>query len=198
MRRWRLAITDFALALNNSSYGVVLLARAITYGFGLFKFLCGNDKQHADAHVEGAQHFVLRNVTERLQVSKDGQHGPRSELDHGSRPAGQNARKIFGDASAGDVRQRRNALGHQQFLDDCPIAAVCLHELVADLALDLVDVSFRLVFRYFEQKFACQRIAVGMQSAGGQADDDVPWLDSFAGDDFFALDNADDEPGKIV
>ena len=37
-----------------------------------------------------------------------------------------------------------------------------------------------------------------MQPGGGQAEDNIPGLDGFAGDDFFALDYADDESGEIV
>ena len=73
-----------------------------------------------------------------------------------------------------------------------------LHELVADLALDFVDVGFRLVLRDFKQQLPGQRIAIGVQAGGRQAKNNVAGLDGFAGDDLSALDHADNESGKII
>ena len=49
-----------------------------------------------------------------------------------------------------------------------------------------------------EHQLAGQRIAVGVQSGGGQADEHVAHLHVFAGEDLFALDGADDEAGEVV
>src|SRR5439155_27349882 len=79
-----------------------------------------------------------------------------------------------------------------------PIALVGSHELVANLVLNFIDVGLRRVVGNFEEQFAGQRIAIGMQPVRGQAEDHVAGLDGFAGNDPLALDHADDEAGEIV
>ena len=94
----------------------------------------------------------MGNVAEGLHVSKDGQHRPGAEFDHSRDPARQNARQVFGDTSTSDVRHGGNALSRKQLLDNRPIAAVGVHQFVADLALDLVDISLGLVLGDIEEQ----------------------------------------------
>ena len=49
-----------------------------------------------------------------------------------------------------------------------------------------------------EQQLARQRIAVGVQAGGGQAEQHVAGTDLRAGEQALALDRADDEAGQIV
>ena len=131
-------------------------------------------------------------------MSEDSQHGPRAEFDDGRDSARQNAWQILSDTAARNVRHRRHAFCGDELLRYPPIAAVGLHELVADFAFDLVDVSLRLVFGDFEEQLAGERKSVGVQAGGGQAENNVSGLDGLASDNFLAFDHADDESGKIV
>ena len=99
---------------------------------------------------QGAHHLVVGNVTELLHVSEDSQHGPRAEFDDGRDSARQNAWQILSDTAARNVRHRRHAFCGDELLRYPPIAAVGLHELVADFAFDFVDVGFGLVLGDFE------------------------------------------------
>ena len=49
-----------------------------------------------------------------------------------------------------------------------------------------------------EEDFAGQRVAVGVEAGGGQADDDVAGADRFAVDDIGAVDHADDGADEVV
>ena len=60
------------------------------------------------------------------------------------------------------------------------------------------DVLGGFVAGDFEEQLAGQRVAVGVQAGGGQADEHVAGLDVCAGDELVAIDGADDEAGQVV
>src|SRR5437660_8617360 len=126
-----LTVTDLALAFHDPPDGVIFLTGAIEHGFRLLELLGGNDHQHADAHVEGAHHVVMRNIAELLHVREDGRHGPGSKLDYRRNATRQNPWQVFGDASSGNVRHRRHTLRSDKLLRYTPIATMRLHQLVA-------------------------------------------------------------------
>ena len=78
------------------------------------------------------------------------------------------------------------------------VAAVRAHQRRAGLVLQLVHVLVRPVLRHLEQELARERVAVGVQAVGRQADQHVADLDRLAGDDLGAVDAADDEAGQVV
>src|SRR5271157_2612900 len=96
------------------------------------------------------------------------------------------------------MRQRGNTIARNQFPNDRPVAAMGAHELVADLVLDLADKGFERIAGNLKEQFASQRVSVGVQAVGGQAEDAISHLHVLAADDAVALDYADDESGKIV
>jgi len=75
---------------------------------------------------------------------------------------------------------------------------VGFHQLVADFAFDFVYVGVVGVSGNFKQQLAGQRVSVGVQAVGGQAQDYVSGLDGDSGDDAAALDHSDDEAGQVV
>ena len=80
------------------------------------------------------------------------------------------------------------SFGAGELLDDGEVAAVGAHEGGAGLVLELVDVLVGAVLCYFEEELAGERVAVGVEAVGGQADEDVADLDGVAGDDLVAVD----------
>ena len=50
----------------------------------------------------------------------------------------------------------------------------------------------------FEEELAGERVSVGVQAGGGQADEHVSGFDFCAGNELVAVDDADDEAGKVV
>ena len=110
-------------------------------------------------------------------MSKSG-GGPSREVDDGGDAAGQDAGKVFGDAAAGDVGHAADDFGPGSELpDDGEVAAVGAHEGCAGLVLELVDVLVGAVVGDLEEQLAGERVAVGVQAVGGQADEDVADLD---------------------
>src|SRR5258708_19811846 len=73
-----------------------------------------------------------------------------------------------------------------------------LQQLRADFISNLGDVSIGPEPSNFKDKFACERIAVGVQPGGGQRNQRVSRLNAFAGKKFLAFDRADDKTCKIV
>ena len=132
------------------------------------------------------------------RCSNNGGTGQEPEINRGRSPAGQHARQILGDAAAGNVRQRGNALRVDQLLQRRPVALVRAHQLVAHFVLDLVDVVFGRVVGHFEQQLAGQRVSVGVQAVRSQAENDVADLHILAGDNPVAFHHAHDKSRQIV
>lgn len=59
-------VEDFAFAFEDAAYDVVALVHAVEDGFCFSEEIGGDDSHHADAHVEGAKHFVLLYRTQLL------------------------------------------------------------------------------------------------------------------------------------
>ena len=102
---------------------------------------------------------------------------PGGQVDDGAHALGDDAGEVLGDAAAGDVGHAVDDLGSGELLDDGEVAAVGAHEGCAGLVLELVDVLLGAVLCDFEEELAGERIAVGVQAVGGEADEDVAdWM----------------------
>ena len=88
----------------------------------------GIEGDEADAHIEGAEHLVLLDIAELLQVLEDGQNRPAAELDVGGGVFGQDARQVLGDSATGDVGHAAGVIAGGQLFDEAQVAAVSLHE----------------------------------------------------------------------
>ena len=177
---------------------MVRLAEAMKQGGGAAEMLRGDDGDEADAHVEGAEHLVLGHVAELAEMFKDGQNGPGAELDLGGGAGGQDAGQIFRDAAAGDVGHAADEFGAGELLEDGQVAAVGGEQDVCGAAPESGDALAGLVAGDLEEELAGQRVTVGVESGGGQSEEDVSGADGGAGDHLVALDDADDEAGQIV
>src|SRR6267154_1009834 len=78
-------------------------AAAFQVGFHFGDVGGRNDKNHADAEVEGFEQAVGVHVSDFGEVFVNREDGPGGEIDDGFDAGGQNAREIAGDAAAGDV-----------------------------------------------------------------------------------------------
>src|SRR6202140_4012593 len=193
-----LAEHHLAITLDDAADAVEFFSGALQQRLGFLEFLGRNHDQHTEAHIEGAEHFFFSDVAEFLQMFKNGQNRPGTEFDHSRRAFGQHWGQVLGDAAAGNVRQRRDALARDHLPNDRPVAAMGPHEFVADLVLDLADKGLEGIPRDFKEQFASQRVSIGVQAVGGQPEDAIPHLHIFAADDAVAFDHSDNESGKIV
>src|ERR1700679_3211238 len=98
-----LLVGDALVALRHASDGETLLTAALENGLYLLELLGGNHQDHADSHIEGAQHLFLRNIADFLQVLKDGEHWPGVDLHDRTRAFGQYPRQVFRDSAASNV-----------------------------------------------------------------------------------------------
>ncbi len=73
-----------------------------------------------------------------------------------------------------------------------------LHQRRAGFLLDGRNILRGLVACDFKKQLAGQRVSVGMQAGGGQADQHIAGFDAHAGDQLVPVDRADDEAGQIV
>src|SRR5258706_9946708 len=73
-----------------------------------------------------------------------------------------------------------------------------LQEFGADFVANFGDVSLWLEFCDFEDEFARERVAVGMETGGRKREERVAGFYTLSGEQFFSLDGADDEACKIV
>src|SRR6266850_190882 len=73
-----------------------------------------------------------------------------------------------------------------------------LQQLSADLVAHFGDVGVRIQLCDFENKFAREGIAVGVETGRRQSEQRVARLDAFSGEEFPSFDGANDESGEIV
>ena len=73
-----------------------------------------------------------------------------------------------------------------------------LQKFVADGVAEFGDAALGLEFHLLEENLAGERIAVGVQAAGGEADDGVAGADGFAVEHFGFFDDADDGAADVV
>ena len=165
---------------------------------GLFYFFGGDNGDETDTHVEGAEHFVVLDVAEVLEVFEEGWNDPRCSVDDGAHSFGDDAGEVLGDPAAGDMGHAGDDFGTGELLDDGEVATVGSHEGGTGLVLELVDVVVGAIAGDFKEELAGEGVAVGMEAIGWYADEDVTDLDVFAGDDFVAVDCADDGSGEVV
>src|SRR6202140_1270785 len=193
-----LAEHHLAITLDDAADAVEFFSGAFQQRLRFLEFLGGNHDEHTEAHIEGAEHFFLSDVAEFLQMFKDGQNRPGTEFDHSRRAFGQHSWQVLGDAAAGNVGQRRDALTRDHLPNNRPVAAMGPHEFVADLVLDLADKGLEGVTCNFKEQFTRQRVSVSVQAIGGQTEDAIPHLYVLAADDAVTLDHSDNKSGEIV
>ena len=193
-----LVVKHFAFAAGDASDDAVAFVSTVEDGLGFLYSLGRNYDDEADAHIEGAEHLILFDIAELLEMLEERRDGPGGEVDGCAHAFGDDAREVLGDASAGDVGHTVDDFGPGELLDDGEVAAVGAHEGGTGLVLEFVDVLLGAIFRDFKQQFAGEGVAVGVQAIGRQADEYVADLDFLACDDVLAADGADDRASKIV
>ena len=131
------------------------------------------------------------------QQLENRQHRPGTDLDAHAQAFRQNARRVFGDSSAGDMRRAlaatRRRAARAAASDSCDGSSAALRRWSRQLGH-----CVRLMTGDLKQQLARQRIAVGMQAGGGQPEQNVAVANRLAGDHALALDRADDEAGQVV
>ena len=137
---------------------------AVEDGFGFGELFGGDGGDEANAHVEGAEHLVLGDVAEMLEVFEQRRGCPGGEVDDRAHAFGQDAGEVFRDTATGDVGHARGDFGGGKLLDDGKIAAVGAHKGRAGLVLELVDVVLGVIVGDFEEEFAGERVAVGVEA----------------------------------
>src|SRR5580704_972131 len=73
-----------------------------------------------------------------------------------------------------------------------------LEQLFGNRSAHLGYLSIRSVPRDLEEHLASQRVTAGVQTGGGQPEQEVACLNRRAGDHALALHDADDEAGQVV
>src|SRR5262249_8551809 len=119
-----LDVSDFAIALHDAANEKTFLTTFLNERLHLLVFFGRHDQDHAEAHVEGAQHFVRGNIADFLHVSEDRRDRPGAEFHDGGRAPGQHAGKIVCNSAAGDVGHASDQAGTDQAAHLWPIALV--------------------------------------------------------------------------
>jgi hypothetical protein len=88
-------------------------------------------------------------------------------------PFGKDARRIVGDAAAGNVRGAAQQAGRHQRPDRLQITAMHLQQRVAHGGADLRQQRLRTVAGDLEEQLARQRISIGVQTGGRQREQHV-------------------------
>ena len=112
--------------------------------------------------------------------------------------AGEDARKIAGNAAAGNVGESGDPAAGDDIFERGSVAKVRLQKLGADFVADFGDVGIGFQLGDFENELAGERVTIGVQTGGRKSDERIAGFYIFSGEELFAFDGANDEAGKIV
>ena len=159
----------------------------------------GHDRHHADAAVEGAQHFALRHAARRCQPAEHGQDRNRAEIKPDTQAVRQHPWNVVGKAATGDVGEGLDALGCLQHGQDR------LHIDPGGLEQGLAQAAGRIERRGSIECEAAglddaphQREAVGVHAGRRQAEQHVACGDPRAWQQCAAFRRTDGETGEVI
>src|SRR5262245_45656257 len=185
--------------INDLADDVKLLADAIELVFEELHGFGADDDDHAYAQVKGAQHVFARHGADFPQQVEDRQGGPAPFIERHVDVGGQDARDVFDQSAASDVRQ---ALDHAVVFDQPfergQIAFMGLQQLFGDGAAEFGHILVEFISGGAEEQLARQAVPVGVQTRRRQPDHYVALRDARAVDDPVAVDHADDEAREVV
>ena len=194
MGRWRLGVDDSGRGFADDAaddYGAFVHAGEGEAGF--LEQVGGNDRDQADAHIEGAEHLVGVQASEGLQVGEERRRVPGGEVDVRGEAAGENAGEVFGEAAAGDVSEAADDLCLNELADGGEIAAMRTHEGGADFIAELIDVLLGAIAGGAEEELEGEGVAGGVEAGGGEAEEVIAFADGFAGEHAGAADDSGEE-----
>ena len=168
-------------------------------------FLARHENGHADAHVENLIHFLLGHGAFLAQERKDREHRPGAFADDDIAIGREDAGDIIHEAAAGDVGE---AFDDHRFagaielleerLHERAVADVHFHQLSAEGILETRQARFGIEAKIIEQDLAGERVAIGVESTGFDAENDVAGTDRFAIEHAGLLDDTDDGAADVV
>src|SRR5882724_2841409 len=154
-----------------------------------------DDHGVANAAIEGAPHFTLRNIAFALQPVEHGGQLPCRAVERDAEPIWHDANDIFLQAAAGDVRHAVDLLLREQLQDRLDINRGRRKQSIGELQASKIQIVW---IAGTGEDLADQRIAVGMRPRSSKADDSVAGVDFPAIDQAGFFHRADTETGQIV
>lgn len=160
------------------------------------------DESEANAHVEDALHFRIFDAAKFLQPGEDRRNGPRPLLKNGLCIFREDAFEIVTEATAGDVRDAVDDVFDfvmvENAADGARVNTGGLEEGFADSPAELGDLIVNPEASQIKDNFADQAIAVAVQAAGSDTEDNIAGRDRGTVDQMFAANHTDAKPGEIV
>ena len=142
----------------------------------------GDDQDEADAHVEDTVHLVVVDLPLALDELEDRRHVPRRAVDFAGDGLRENARNVVREAAARDVGHAVDLdLVVEEASDGLEEAPVDGEERVADRLVRAGQLVEGGHLADVEEDLAREGVAVRLEAAGGEADDDVAGADGLAG-----------------
>src|SRR6185437_12626699 len=154
-----------------------------------------HDGDHADAAVESTIHLRRLDAPLPLQPLEGRILLPASSLEHHFQTVLQHARNVVGQSASGDVGETANRHGANELQQRFHINTRRGEQTIDQRPT--LEVLLQIDSRQGDQ-LADERVAVGVRSGGGEADDRISGADRAAVDDRVLLHDADTEAGKIV
>ena len=160
--------------------------------------LPGDDGGHADAHVEGVEHFAFGDVCRFGDEIKDRQHAHGAALNFGAHALRQAARDVFKEAAARDVRHGldRDLLQEREHGLDVDFRRR-EQRLAEGRTAERLDRRAQVGVLHVEHA-AHEGEAVGMYTARRESEDHVARSDGGIVQNFVPVHDADGEAREIV
>ena len=193
-----MVVFDARLTLDDVAHRKAGTARIAEVAQDFVELFRCNDQHHSNTEIEGPPHIVLRHLSLFRQEAEDGWDLPRTHLDYGAQPVGQDPRQIIGQAAACDVGHGV----HPAVLDQRPygleIAAVNRQQLIGYRTAEFFDRVARPEPQLLEKDLPGERVAICVETSRRQTDQHVTRFRRSTIDDSTTVDEPYDKTGEIV
>src|SRR5690242_13848674 len=157
-----------------------------------------DDKNHAEPIVESTIHFIWSDRADFLNHREYRGHRPALLIDHCTTAVRQHPRQISTNAAASDMRRPFNRKLVEEHTSDFYIDPRRFEQLFRQGATEFWNLLIDLEAPSFQKHFACQRVAITMETRRRQTDQNIPWNDFGRIYYFPPFQDADNEPRKII
>lgn len=161
-------------------------------------FFWRDNQHHANSEIEGSPEILVGYTADTLQELENGLFRPCFWVHFNCAGTRKNARDVVSQTTAGNVRGAFQQPRIVERLDGMQIGFVGLQQFVSDGEGKIRKLLVYAVAGSFKEEFTSEGIAIGMQALRRKTEQEIAWLDVFAGEHLAALYRAHDEACQVI
>ena len=160
--------------------------------------LCGNNRNHANTHVEGLLHLLAGDVAELSNSLEDRARGPCCAAHVSGQAFRHDANHVASQSATGDVAESANLCLVHESQAVLRINLGWLQQLLTEGTPEVLDVTVELQTGLLQENVASQRVAVGVKSRGLHGDNDIALTHAVRAEKLVLFHDTDAGSGDII